>query len=107
MHQWAYLLGTVGSVTVKGKFYHQIGCRSFFSDMFLRVDQEIKNKEDRKTEVKRFCTSYDYAKELQHPIHSFQEKIGENHQKAIIQWDEVRRKLIKQCCTKGTQDTGH
>lgn len=23
--------------------------------------------------------------------------------KAIIQWDKVRRKLIKQCCIKGTQ----
>lgn len=64
MHQWAYLLRPVGSVTLKGKFYHQIDCRSFFSDRFLRVDQEIKNKEDRKTGVRRFCTSYDYAKQV-------------------------------------------
>jgi hypothetical protein len=30
--------------------------------------------------------------------------MGQSQQKAIIQWDEVSGKLIRQCYTKGTQD---
>lgn len=30
--------------------------------------------------------------------------MGQNQQKTILQWDEVSRKLIKQCCTKKKSD---
>lgn len=31
-------------------------------------------------------------------------KMGPSHQKAVIQQDDIGRKLNKQCCIKGTQD---
>lgn len=38
--------------------------------------------------------------EVQHLIYSLHGKMGQNPQKAIVQWDEVSRKLIKECCLK-------
>lgn len=60
----------------------------------------MKNKEDKKVGVRKSYLSWCLMSEAQHLIYSLQGKMGQNQQKAIIQWDEVSRKLIKECCLK-------
>lgn len=60
----------------------------------------MKNKKDKKVGVRRSCISWCLMSEVQRLIYSLQGKMGQNQQKAIIQWDEVSRRLIKECCLK-------
>lgn len=62
--------------------------------------------EDRKTVIRRSCTSYVFMPRniTKSASYSLPGEMAESQQETYTQWDKVSRKLIKQCYTKGTQD---